>query len=374
MSEPARNLGDLLGARRASDALAIIELNEGGEQRRWRLAEIERGTIAVAEMLQSKGFSFGTAIGILAANSVRNLITYFGIMRAGCVCVPINCKQPPETVAFVCRDASVQMIFHDDEHAELVPAGLCRTRLADAPLRPRGDVQRVSSNEHDTALILYTSGSTGRPKGVVLSHFSQLAMLDALAGGDNNQHALAGNRGVVVAPMFHMNALVFIQSFLMAGGSIVLMPRFDAPRFIEAVRRHQVNVMTGDLVHCDEQGFYYFDGRADDMLVCSGENIYPSEVERVIETHRNVAQAAVVPLEDEVRGQVPVAFVVPRASSSSGTTELDIQEHVKRRAAVYMYPRRVWLVDALPLGGTSKVDRQKLINDALRRTQQEDSR
>ena len=60
-------------------------------------------------------------------------------------------------------------------------------------------------------------------------------------------------------------------------------------------------------------GFHYFVGRADDMFVCGGENIYPGDVERMLERHPDIAQAAVVPVDDEIKGQKPVAFVVPRS-------------------------------------------------------------
>ena len=65
----------------------------------------------------------------------------------------------------------------------------------------------------------------------------------------------------------------------------------------------------------DRDGFHYFVGRIDDMFVSGGENIYPTDVERMLERHPGVAQAAVVPVEDEIKGHKPVAFVVPKPSS-----------------------------------------------------------
>ena len=62
-------------------------------------------------------------------------------------------------------------------------------------------------------------------------------------------------------------------------------------------------------------GFYYFVGRADDMFVCGGENIYPGEVEKMLEQHPEVHQACVVPVDDELKAHKPVAFVVPRAGA-----------------------------------------------------------
>ena len=116
---------------------------------------------------------------------------------------------------------------------------------------------------------------------------------------------------------------------------------------------------SGDVMRRDADGFFFFVGRADDMFVCSGENIYPGEVEKLLEQHPGVHQAAVVPLADEERGQMPVAFVVLRPE-----LEVDMSE-IKRFALAggpaYQHPRRVEFMADLPLAGTNKVDRRALI-------------
>ena len=71
--------------------------------------------------------------------------------------------------------------------------------------------------------------------------------------------------------------------------------------------------ITGDVFRRDENGFHYFVGRTDDMFVSGGENIYPADVERMLERHPGVAQAAVVPVDDDIKGQKPVAFVIRKA-------------------------------------------------------------
>src|SRR5262249_57995969 len=74
--------------------------------------------------------------------------------------------------------------------------------------------------------------------------------------------------------------------------------------------------ITGDVFRRDGEEFHYFIGRADDMFVSGGENIYPSDVERMLERHPDVAQAAVVPIDDDIKGQKPVAFVVSKPGRS----------------------------------------------------------
>ena len=71
--------------------------------------------------------------------------------------------------------------------------------------------------------------------------------------------------------------------------------------------------ITGDVFRRDADGFFFFVGRADDMFVCGGENIYPGEVEKMLERHPAVHQVCVVPVPDELKAHKPVAFVVPQA-------------------------------------------------------------
>src|ERR1044072_8771792 len=70
--------------------------------------------------------------------------------------------------------------------------------------------------------------------------------------------------------------------------------------------------ITGDVFRRDKNGFHYFVGRTDDMFVSGGENIFPSDVERMVETHPDVGQAVVIPVDDDIKGTKPVAFVIPR--------------------------------------------------------------
>src|SRR5215468_5421508 len=116
--------------------------------------------------------------------------------------------------------------------------------------------------------------------------------------------------------------------------------------------------ITGDVCRRDADGFHYFVGRTDDMFVSGGENIYPADVERMLERHPGVAHAAVVPIDDEIKGQKPVAFIVPRAGAAP--TEDEIKRFALANAPAYAHPRFVWFLDELPLASTNKVDRAAL--------------
>jgi long-chain acyl-CoA synthetase len=122
--------------------------------------------------------------------------------------------------------------------------------------------------------------------------------------------------------------------------------------------------VTGDVFRRDAQGFHYFIGRTDDMFVSGGENIYPADVERMLERHPDVAQACVIPIDDEIKGQKPVAFVILEPGRK--LAEEDVKRFALANAPAYQHPRFVWFVDELPLASTNKVDRA-----ALRRLAQE---
>jgi acyl-CoA synthetase (AMP-forming)/AMP-acid ligase II len=115
---------------------------------------------------------------------------------------------------------------------------------------------------------------------------------------------------------------------------------------------------THDVFRRDDDGFHYFVGRTDDMFVSGGENIYPTDVERMLEKHPDVAQAVVIPVADDIKGTKPVAFVIAKAGRKP--TEDAIKAYALKNAPAYQHPRFVWFVDDLPLASTNKVDRHAL--------------
>jgi acyl-CoA synthetase (AMP-forming)/AMP-acid ligase II len=116
--------------------------------------------------------------------------------------------------------------------------------------------------------------------------------------------------------------------------------------------------ITGDVFRRDENGFHYFVGRTDDMFVSGGENIFPGEVEKMLETHPDVVQACLVPVDDDIKGTKPVAFVVKREASR--LDESGLKRFALENAPAYQHPRSIWFVDSLPLASTNKLDRKAL--------------
>jgi acyl-CoA synthetase (AMP-forming)/AMP-acid ligase II len=117
-------------------------------------------------------------------------------------------------------------------------------------------------------------------------------------------------------------------------------------------------LLTGDLLRRDGDGYYYFIGRKDDMINVAGENVYPKEVEDILLRHPGLRDACVVPAPHAVKGDVPVAYVVAR--DAAAPSEDEVKRFFLERGAPYAHPRRVVFLDALPLGGTGKIDRAAL--------------
>ncbi len=130
-------------------------------------------------------------------------------------------------------------------------------------------------------------------------------------------------------------------------------------------RRHGGAWRTGDRVQVDEDGYLWFEGRDDDVIVSAGYRIGPFEVESALVSHTAVAEAAAVAAPDPERGSVVRAVVVLREGHDPGP-ELarELQEHVKRETAPYKYPRIVEFVRELPKTPSGKVKRAQLRAEA----------
>jgi acetyl-CoA synthetase len=118
---------------------------------------------------------------------------------------------------------------------------------------------------------------------------------------------------------------------------------------------------TGDRVREDEDGYLWFEGRSDDVIISAGYRIGPFEVESALVSHPAVAEAAAVGAPDEERGQVVRAVVVLRDGHDPGEAlAAELQDHVKQRTAPYKYPRLVEFADELPKTASGKIRRKAL--------------
>jgi 2-aminobenzoate-CoA ligase len=118
---------------------------------------------------------------------------------------------------------------------------------------------------------------------------------------------------------------------------------------------------TGDAYLMDEDGYFWFQARADDMIISSGYNIAGPEVENALLTHPKVKECGVIGLPDTERGQIVKAFVVLKNHAEAGPTLAKaLQDHVKNEIAPYKYPRAIEFVENLPRTETGKLQRFRL--------------
>jgi long-chain acyl-CoA synthetase len=115
---------------------------------------------------------------------------------------------------------------------------------------------------------------------------------------------------------------------------------------------------TGDLFHLDRNGFFYFRGRTDDMFKSGGETVYPKEVENLLLSHPAVYDACVVALAHPIKDRVPVAMVLLKEGDSA--TEEELKQWCLRNGPAYAHPRRIKMVESMPLSGAGKVDRNQV--------------
>lgn len=136
-------------------------------------------------------------------------------------------------------------------------------------------------------------------------------------------------------------------------GNSMLFEGYTSGESEEIVDGH---MSTGDLGYLDEEGRLFIEGRADNMIVSGGENVYPEEVEEALAQHKGVKDVAVIGVEDKDFGERLKAFVV----KSGSVSQKALKDHVKKSLADYKVPREVEFVKELPRKPQGKVDKQAL--------------
>ena len=225
--------------------------------------EVDEISGRVASALLGTGLRRGDKVAVQLPNLPQFLFTYFAILKAGLVMVPLNPLLKAPEVAYQLRDSESRMLitfegFAAEAVAGAREAGDVSTYVVNLPgndQRPEGtrdydelyfadDTGEIEPvNADDTAVIIYTSGTTGKPKGAELTHF-QLYMNCTVAG------ELFGFRdddiGVAVLPMFHVFGLSSVlNTAVRFGGTLVLIPRFEPDAVLDAIARYRCTIFSG---------------------------------------------------------------------------------------------------------------------------------
>jgi acyl-CoA synthetase (AMP-forming)/AMP-acid ligase II len=239
-----QNLGDVVAGAPAPDRIALIDLHDPAGPRQWSFEALDRAAAAVARGLLAHGGRRGDRVAILAANRAEYLTTFLGTLRAGLVAVPVNLKLPAAAIEHILRDAGAGLVFVDRERRSAVPPGPAVVELGaelEAFASP-GAFASVPAGPDEVAMILYTSGSSGLPKGVPLTHAGALWTTEQRLRATPD---LESHRLLVAAPLYHMNALWITCVVAFPGrASVVMLPRFSARPYIEAIGRHRCTWLT----------------------------------------------------------------------------------------------------------------------------------
>ncbi|NOS99389.1 MAG: AMP-binding protein [Phycisphaerales bacterium] len=145
---------------------------------------------------------------------------------------------------------------------------------------------------------------------------------------------------------------------IMVRGLSVMRGYHNRPQETAAVLSADGWFRTGDIGAFDGEGFLRITGRKKEMMIVGGENVFPREIETVLERHEQVAEAAVIGVADGSRGEVAVAFVILNAPGSA--TENDLRSFARERLAGYKVPRQVKILEDFPRGPTGKVQKREL--------------
>jgi long-chain acyl-CoA synthetase len=280
------------GARRHPHKPAVIV-----EDRMWTYAELDEVTERMAAALMAAGVGVGDRVALHFANGFEMTASYYACFKAGAIAVPLNTRMKAPELAYVLDHSGARLYVGqanlysaiDTVRGTLSALGDCFVAgdvSALSHVRPFADLQRTNVGaplpalaDDDVAVILYTSGTTARPKGVTHTHgtLTQLAQagLDIACAQDDD---VAG----IVLPACHIFGLSVLLSTVMAGNTVVMIPRFDPPFLLSQMQQHGVTligalpVMLNAMVHCPGASSYDLRLRA----CFAGGDAVPTEVHR----------------------------------------------------------------------------------------------
>jgi acyl-CoA synthetase (AMP-forming)/AMP-acid ligase II len=142
-------------------------------------------------------------------------------------------------------------------------------------------------------------------------------------------------------------------------GPIVMKGYYNKPVETAEVLTPEGWYKTGDMASIDIDSYIAITGRKKEMIIVGGDNVYPREVEAVLDELDGVAESAVIGQSDPSRGEVVVAFVIPKEGAS--LSEVQLREKCRERLAGFKVPRRVVILPDLPRGPTGKIAKRRLV-------------
>jgi long-chain acyl-CoA synthetase len=232
------NIGDRIHGCPTNSALVFVKPN--GHATVITYSQLEERIDNCRAWLRELGFTRGDSLALLADNSDAFVIAWYAALREGLAVVPVNHKLLLPAITHIIKDSGAVGVLVDQHHADKVPA--CFLSAAITPPKAGLQDRRPSQimENADRAVVLYTSGSTGMPKGVPMDHSGYNWTIDTRLKGDVHHH----HRLLVAAPLYHINALGAVTFALAAGACVVLLQRFEAKVYLQAIERHRCTWLT----------------------------------------------------------------------------------------------------------------------------------
>jgi crotonobetaine/carnitine-CoA ligase len=237
-------------ARRFPDQTFLIFEDSAGATARWTWREFDAHVNRTAHLLLTRGLRHGDKFNLHLGNCPEFLLFWMAAAKTGTVIVPTNPVSTGDEMEYILGHSEARLAITEPQYAAPVhaAAGRCPALGAVLEARPLAPLlDGLPSTPPDTAVasldessMQYTSGTTSKPKGVLLTHANYLyggeVMSKAMRVGPPDRH-------LIVLPLFHAGAQVHaFLPMLLAGGSIALMERFSATRFVEQAIRHEATL------------------------------------------------------------------------------------------------------------------------------------
>jgi long-chain acyl-CoA synthetase len=227
-------------------------------------AELDDRSARLAALLREKGLQQGDRVGVMLPNVLEFPISYYGVLRAGGVVVPMNVLLKRREIAFYLEDSGAKLLLAWHGFAEEARGGAEDAGTELIEVEPEvyaellgahePDPDLAGTAEEDTAVILYTSGTTGKPKGAELTHFNLSRNADIASRTTSN--VKAGDVVLGALPLFHsFGQTVSMNASLRVGATLTLLPKFDPGEALEIMQRERVThfygvpTMYGALLH-----------------------------------------------------------------------------------------------------------------------------
>ncbi len=258
-------------------------------------AELDERSARLATLLRERGVGQGDRVGVMLPNVLEFPISYYGVLRAGGVVVPMNVLLKRREIAFYLEDSGAKLLLAWHGFGEEARAGAAEAGAELIEVEPEsfaellGDreptAELAATDEGDTAVILYTSGTTGKPKGAELTHFN--LHRNAEITGDTTAGVNEGDVVLGSLPLFHsFGQTVSMNASMRVGATLTLLPKFDPGEALEIMQRDQVThfygvpTMYGALLHHPERESF----ETSSLRICiTGGAAMPVEVLRGFE-------------------------------------------------------------------------------------------